>query len=96
MDWSSIALEHGVGMELAGGGGDQDVVEVREVPARGEGLTKGGERVGDGTAGLLGEDGGAHGLERVGGPIVGPPDRQEPVLCRLVARSRACPHRACR
>ena len=75
-------LEHGVGVELAGGGGDQDVVDVPEIPAGVEGLAEGREREGDGAAGLLGEQGGAHGLERVGGPVGRPPDRQQPVLVR--------------
>ena len=49
-------------MELAGGRGDQHVVDVRQILAAGEGLAKGGEGEGDGAAGLLGEDGGAHRL----------------------------------
>jgi hypothetical protein len=41
-------FEDRVGMKLAGGGGDEDVVDVREITAGGERLPKSGEGEGDG------------------------------------------------
>ena len=69
-------------MQLAGRGGDQHVVGHRQVLAAGEGLAEGGEGEGHGAADLLGEDGGAHGGEGVGGPGLGPAQRLEAALAR--------------
>src|SRR5829696_7916591 len=72
-------LEHRVWVELAGGRGDEDVVDVREILTAGEGLAECGEGEGDGAAYRRREGGGAHGLECVRRPVVGPTDRHEPV-----------------
>src|SRR5215217_848575 len=73
-------LEHGVRMQLAGGGGDQHVVDVGEILAAGERLAEGREREGDRAADRSGEGGRAHRLERVGRPLLGPADRHELVV----------------
>src|SRR5829696_1320621 len=73
-------LQHRVRMQLAGGGGDEHVVDVREVLAGGERLAERGERERDGAPDRSGEGGRAHGLERVAGPLVRPADRHELVL----------------
>src|SRR5919108_5942733 len=44
---------HGLGMDLARRGGNQERVGVVEIAAGGEGLTEGGQREGDGPADLL-------------------------------------------
>src|SRR5215207_1167139 len=72
--------QHGVRVELAGGGRDEHVVHVREILATGERLAKGGEGERNRATDRSGEGGGAHGLERVGGPLVGPADGHELVL----------------
>jgi hypothetical protein len=69
-------------VELARGRGDQNVVDVGEIPAAGEGLAERGERERDGAADGLSERGDPHGVERVVGPTLGPPDRHEPVVVR--------------
>src|SRR4051812_37080872 len=69
-------------MQLAGGGGDEDVVHIGEISATGERLAESGERESNRTANGLSEDGGPHRLERVVGPPLRPPDRHQPVLLR--------------
>ena len=75
-------LQHRVRVELAGGGGDEHVVHVREVLAAGKGLAEGGKRERDRAADGSGEGGGPHRRQRVSRPLVRPPNRHELVLSR--------------
>src|SRR5436305_3529149 len=67
-------------VQLAGGTGDRDVVDVAEVATGGKGLAEGGEGEGDGAPGLLGEGRRPHRHEAVVGPGFWPGDRRQPVL----------------
>ena len=68
-------------MELAGGGGDEDVVDVGEILAARERLPERGERVGDDAPGLLGEGtANSMALRVLFGQAVGPAEGHEAVL----------------
>src|SRR5688572_30232803 len=72
-------------MKLAGGSGNEDVVELAEVPAAGESLAERRQGESHRATGLLSEDGGPHRLEPVVVPVVGPLDGKQLVaLCPLL------------
>src|SRR4029078_11718162 len=66
-------------VQLAGGGGDQDVVGLGQVAAGGERLAESGEGEGDGAAGLLGKGRRPHREQGVGGGGGGPDEGAAPV-----------------
>src|SRR4051794_20944198 len=72
-------LGQGIGVQLTARSGDQDVVEVREVTARGECLAERCERVRDGPPRLLCEDRRPHCRQHVSGPGLRPADRGQAV-----------------
>ena len=63
-------LEDGVRVELAGSGGDENVVDVGEIPAAGKRLAERGERERNRAADRLSEGGRPHGSERVVRPAL--------------------------
>ena len=90
-DFGLDRLEQRLGVQLAGGGGDQHVVGIGEVAPGGEGLAEAGEGEGDGAPGLLGEGRGAHREQRVAGPRLGPDSAAAGRRRPRAARSRRSP-----